>query len=130
MTDQETPYRQAEANVVLRQVGKPLERTDTTETNETTWDKPEELMTPEELSSTGEWVWVPHPDEVFVPARKLAEKGGKLQVRTARCPHRCFSAPLHSILLASAPLPLPSSPPNTSCSPPLRHRSTGATAVK
>ena len=28
MTDQETPYRQAEANVVLRQVGKPLERTD------------------------------------------------------------------------------------------------------
>lgn len=28
MTDQETSYRQAEANVVLRQVGKPLERTD------------------------------------------------------------------------------------------------------
>lgn len=35
-----------------------------TETNETTWEKPEELMTEDELRSTGDWVWAPHPTEV------------------------------------------------------------------
>lgn len=35
-----------------------------TETNETTWDKPEELMTSEELNQSGDWFWAPHPTEV------------------------------------------------------------------
>jgi hypothetical protein len=37
-----------------------------TETNETTWDKPEELMTSEELNQSGDWLWAPHPTEVSV----------------------------------------------------------------
>lgn len=51
------------------------------ETNLTTWDKPEELMTTSELASQGEWMWVPHESEVFVPAKKLGEVGkGKVEV--------------------------------------------------
>ena len=45
-----------------------------TETNETTWDKPEELMTSEELNQSGDWFWAPHPTEVRprgVPCRGL-----------------------------------------------------------
>eukprot|EP00040_Diaphanoeca_grandis_P025752 m.143132 g.143132 ORF g.143132 m.143132 type:complete len:1427 (-) comp30293_c0_seq1:306-4586(-) len=51
-----------------------------TETNETTWDKPEELMTEAELNSTGEWVWVPHETEAFVPALKVGKSGKKVDV--------------------------------------------------
>jgi hypothetical protein len=36
-----------------------------TESNETTWEKPEELMTEDELRGTGDWVWCPHPTEVI-----------------------------------------------------------------
>ena len=51
-----------------------------TETNETSWDKPAELMTKEELSASGDWVWVPHETQAFVPARKLGAKGKKAEV--------------------------------------------------
>ena len=46
------------------------------ETNETQWDKPEELMTEDEMNeSGGEWVWVPHPTEVFTPAQLVSSRG-------------------------------------------------------
>lgn len=52
-----------------------------TETNETTWDKPEELMSADEVNAQGEWVWVPHPENVFVPAKKIGDAGkGKIEV--------------------------------------------------
>jgi len=51
-----------------------------TETNETTWDKPEELMSGDELNSTGDWYWVPHPTEAFVPARKVSGSGKRVSV--------------------------------------------------
>eukprot|EP00039_Didymoeca_costata_P017476 m.324043 g.324043 ORF g.324043 m.324043 type:complete len:483 (+) comp16540_c7_seq2:247-1695(+) len=51
-----------------------------TETNETTWDKPEELMTDEERKTAGEWLWVPDDENVYVPARKTGESGKKLRV--------------------------------------------------
>ena len=43
-----------------------------TETNETSWEKPVELMTEEEINSTGDWLWVPDEDEVYKPAKLLA----------------------------------------------------------
>ena len=43
-----------------------------TETNETSWEKPVELMTEEEINSTGNWLWVPDEDEVYKPAKLLA----------------------------------------------------------
>jgi len=51
-----------------------------TETKETSWEKPDELLTPEEMNSTGEWVWVPHPVEAFAPALKLGDYGKKVEV--------------------------------------------------
>ena len=48
-----------------------------TETNETTWEKPEELMTTEELNARGDWVWAPHAINVYVPAKVLLH--GKTQ---------------------------------------------------
>eukprot|EP00041_Stephanoeca_diplocostata_P035801 m.1275779 g.1275779 ORF g.1275779 m.1275779 type:complete len:1469 (+) comp24762_c0_seq12:253-4659(+) len=56
-----------------------------TETNVTTWDKPEELMTADEMKSSGDWVWIPDKEEVFVPAKKCGtpqkagKKGGRMQ---------------------------------------------------
>ena len=47
-----------------------------TETNETSWDKPEELMTEEELNATGDWLWVPDEQNVFVPAKQIAKRMG------------------------------------------------------
>lgn len=53
-----------------------------TDTNETTWDKPEELMTEDEKGDAGEWYWVPDPEHEFVPAKLVqANKDGtKLKV--------------------------------------------------
>eukprot|EP00949_MAST-11_sp_MAST-11-sp1_P000183 g183.t1 len=51
-----------------------------TETNETTWDKPEELMTEEELNATGEWLWVPDEENVFMPAKLISSRGKKHKV--------------------------------------------------
>ncbi len=52
-----------------------------TETNETTWDKPSELMSEEELNATGEWLWVPSSSEVYVPAKLLSTRGTKHMVK-------------------------------------------------
>ena len=53
-----------------------------TETQETQYDKPVELMSEEELALSGEWVWVPHEEEVFVPAKVLnpGKKGKNYKV--------------------------------------------------
>lgn len=51
-----------------------------TETNETTWDKPEELMTEDELNAQGTWLWVPDKLNVYVPAKLIASRGTKHQV--------------------------------------------------
>jgi hypothetical protein len=32
----------------------------------------EELMTPEEIDQKGDWVWLPHETEAFVPARVIS----------------------------------------------------------
>ena len=50
---------------------------------ETTWDKPVELMTDEELNSQGNWVWVPEKTEVYVPAKLEGENGKKIRVAHA-----------------------------------------------
>jgi len=50
------------------------------ETQETTWDKPVELMTADELDGQGEWRWVPHETEVYVPAKVEGGQGKKIRV--------------------------------------------------
>lgn len=39
--------------------------------NVTTWDKPDCLKSPDEMDRAGEWVWMPHEDWGYVPAKKL-----------------------------------------------------------
>ena len=39
-----------------------------TVTNETTWDKPDALKSEDELQNQGDWVWMPHEEQCFVPA--------------------------------------------------------------
>lgn len=51
-----------------------------TDTKETSWDKPEELMTPAELDAKGKWVWVPDDTECYVPGRLGIEVGSKTNV--------------------------------------------------
>ena len=53
-----------------------------TETKETTWDKPEELMTEAELNAKGDWVWTPHEINVYVPAKLISSRGNKSLVET------------------------------------------------
>ena len=36
------------------------------ETNETSWEKPEELMTEDELNASGEWVWIKDKEQVYI----------------------------------------------------------------
>jgi hypothetical protein len=46
-----------------------------TVTNETTWEKPEELMTDDEKDSAGDWQWIPDEKHAFIPAKKMSETG-------------------------------------------------------
>jgi myosin heavy subunit len=48
---------------------------------ETTWDKPTELMTDEEINATGEWLWVPSESQQFAPAKLISSKGTKHYVK-------------------------------------------------
>ncbi|GBG31775.1 Myosin-6 [Hondaea fermentalgiana] len=64
------------------------------ETGMVSWDKPDSLKTQHELDEDeAEWVWVPHPKNVWQPARvKSREKSGEVVVRlfdnkTVRIPH-------------------------------------------
>jgi hypothetical protein len=52
-----------------------------TETQETSWEKPEELMTEDEINSAGEWLWVPHPEEVFVAGKVLEKSKRSVKVQ-------------------------------------------------
>jgi ABC-type oligopeptide transport system ATPase subunit len=51
-----------------------------TVTRETSWDKPEELMTDEEKASGSNWFWVPHEEECYVPGLVLGQQGTKSTV--------------------------------------------------
>ncbi|GAB5362911.1 hypothetical protein AAMO2058_000839200 [Amorphochlora amoebiformis] len=53
-----------------------------TETGQTTWEKPEELMTEEEMNNSGDWFWIPHPVHCFVPARVIDETKKRYLVET------------------------------------------------
>lgn len=64
------------------------------ETGTVSWEKPEQLKTQREKDEdAAEWVWVPHPKNVWQPARvKSREKSGEVVVRlldnrTVRIPH-------------------------------------------
>jgi len=47
-----------------------------TETNETSWEKPEELMTEEEKETLqGEWYWMPDRKLAFVPGKLMSQQG-------------------------------------------------------
>ena len=43
-------------------------------TQETRWDRPQELMTEEHAVQAGQWIWMPDDVECFVPA-KIEVKG-------------------------------------------------------
>jgi len=45
------------------------------QTQETTWDKPDELLSEEEKQSVSAWVWIPDDKEVYIAARRIGEKG-------------------------------------------------------
>ena len=51
-------------------------------TNLTTWEKPEELKTEADRERAGDWIWMPHPVEGFLPARRLSETAVKLVAET------------------------------------------------
>jgi len=46
-----------------------------TVTNETTWEKPDELMSDEEKDAAGDWLWVPDETHAFVPGKRYSEEG-------------------------------------------------------
>eukprot|EP00002_Diphylleia_rotans_P005132 TRINITY_DN1421_c0_g1_i1.p1 TRINITY_DN1421_c0_g1~~TRINITY_DN1421_c0_g1_i1.p1 ORF type:complete len:1546 (-),score=390.98 TRINITY_DN1421_c0_g1_i1:282-4919(-) len=52
-------------------------------TGETSWDKPEELKGDEDRELAGDWVWMPHPEQAYVPARFIQKyMDGSSQVQT------------------------------------------------
>jgi len=73
-----------------------------TRTNVTTWDKPDALKTEEELSSSGDWVWMPDEKEAYLPARVLSRQGNKWQLQTQAGSVHDLTAPnLDALKLAS-----------------------------
>eukprot|EP00462_Mataza_sp_D1_P024235 CAMPEP_0175127448 /NCGR_PEP_ID=MMETSP0087-20121206/4390_1 /TAXON_ID=136419 /ORGANISM="Unknown Unknown, Strain D1" /LENGTH=1428 /DNA_ID=CAMNT_0016409423 /DNA_START=43 /DNA_END=4329 /DNA_ORIENTATION=+ len=46
-----------------------------TVTNETTWEKPDELMTDAEKDAAGDWQWCPDETHAFIPGKKYGEEG-------------------------------------------------------
>ena len=52
-----------------------------TESNETSWDKPDELMTEEEKVASGDWRWVPDETACFLPGKRLRDLGTKSVLR-------------------------------------------------
>eukprot|EP00808_Paulinella_micropora_P005871 g56997.t1 len=52
------------------------------DTGQTTWEKPEELMTEADREREGEWYWLEHAVDGFIPARKIADLGGKTKFET------------------------------------------------
>jgi hypothetical protein len=47
----------------------------------TTWDKPDELQTDDELANRGEWVWVPDDEMCYVPGT-VKSKGAEITCQT------------------------------------------------
>lgn len=52
-----------------------------TETGETSWDRPEELMTDADRAMQGDWVWVADEKECFKPG-KVVQRGAQITVET------------------------------------------------
>lgn len=48
----------------------------------TTWEKPEELKTEADRERAGEWYWMPHSVEGFLPAKKISDNAQKWQMET------------------------------------------------
>lgn len=61
-------------------------------TQETTWDKPSELMSEEEKQYASDWVWVPDEREVFIAGRMIDDDGGRLLVELENGEERYCSA--------------------------------------
>jgi len=51
-------------------------------TNATTWEKPDELKTEADRERAGDWVWMPHPVEGFLSARRISENPQKVVCET------------------------------------------------
>ena len=51
-------------------------------TGQTTWEKPEELKTEADRERAGDWIWMPHPVEGFLPAKRISENPQKLVAET------------------------------------------------
>jgi len=51
-------------------------------TKETTWNVPDELRTESDRRRAGEWIWMPHPHEAFVPAKKIKEDNMRVYCET------------------------------------------------
>ena len=51
-------------------------------TGQTTWEKPEELKTEADRERAGDWIWMPHPVEGFLPAKRISENAQKLVAET------------------------------------------------
>jgi myosin heavy subunit len=52
------------------------------QTGVTTWEKPEELKTDADRERAGEWIWMPHPTDGYIPAKKISENNMKVQCET------------------------------------------------
>ena len=48
----------------------------------TQWEKPEELKTEADRERAGDWIWMPHQVEGFLPARRISETAQKLVAET------------------------------------------------
>jgi len=56
-------------------------------TDETSWEKPDELKSPSEFERDGEWVWAPNEADAFVPARiiqKLSKGAVELELENGQ----------------------------------------------
>uniref|UniRef100_A0A7S3YTA7 Uncharacterized protein n=1 Tax=Lotharella globosa TaxID=91324 RepID=A0A7S3YTA7_9EUKA len=69
-----------------------------TETNETTWDKPDCLKTADEIDKDGDWYWMPHKQEAFIPCRLISKNtNGSWTVETE-------DGQTHSVMKKHTPL--------------------------
>ncbi len=60
-------------------------------TRETTWDKPDCMKSSDEFDRDGDWVWMPHDDWGFLPARRLTGyNDGKIHLETEDGQHHAI----------------------------------------
>eukprot|EP01083_Nonionella_stella_P052430 139092_1 len=66
-----------------------------TKTHETSWEKPLELKDIDEMEQDGEWVWMPHSRECFVPARVINREAGLIVCETGDLEQHTLKADTH-----------------------------------